>query len=187
MVNFRIFNDYFITSDGFVDSKTRIHNNYLVTTNGDYIHVLIAKAFPEICGEWFEGCNVHHINFVKLDNRAENLIVCTKQQHQAFHKQQKSENGKLSFLGKHHTDDAKEKMRIAHTGKKLEDYHKKKISDALKVKVAQMDNNGNIIKIWDSITDIVASIGATHVSECCRGKRKTDKGYKWKYYVGENI
>ena len=24
------------------------------------IHTMVAKAFPEICGEWFEGCQVDH-------------------------------------------------------------------------------------------------------------------------------
>lgn len=38
---------------------------------------LVAQAFPEICGEWFEGCQVNHKNEVKTDDRAVNLEVCT--------------------------------------------------------------------------------------------------------------
>lgn len=41
------------------------------------VHILVAKAFPEICGEWFEGAVVDHINTIADDNRAENLRVCT--------------------------------------------------------------------------------------------------------------
>ena len=37
----------------------------------------VAQAFPEICGEWFEGCTVDHISTVKEDNRAVNLRVVT--------------------------------------------------------------------------------------------------------------
>lgn len=38
---------------------------------------LVAKAFPEICGEWFDGCQINHKNEKKNDDRAENLETCT--------------------------------------------------------------------------------------------------------------
>lgn len=38
---------------------------------------LVAKAFPEICGEWFEGCVVNHRNKNKTDDRASNIEVCS--------------------------------------------------------------------------------------------------------------
>ena len=42
------------------------------------VHRLVAKAFPEICGEWFEGCEIDHIDGVKDNNKATNLKICTK-------------------------------------------------------------------------------------------------------------
>lgn len=42
------------------------------------LHRLVAKAFPEICGEWFEGCEIDHIDGVKNNNKATNLKICTK-------------------------------------------------------------------------------------------------------------
>lgn len=42
------------------------------------VHRLVAKAFPEICGEWFDGCEIDHINGVRDDNRHTNLKVCDK-------------------------------------------------------------------------------------------------------------
>lgn len=61
--------------------------NYLafrVSFKGKYkhytVHTAVAKAFPEICGEWFDGCEVDHINTIKTDNRPENLRVCTRKE-----------------------------------------------------------------------------------------------------------
>lgn len=42
------------------------------------VHRLVGRAFPEICGEWFEGCEIDHKNTVRDDNRAENLKVCSR-------------------------------------------------------------------------------------------------------------
>lgn len=42
------------------------------------VHHLVARAFPEICGEWFEGCEIDHIDGMKSNNKAINLKVCTK-------------------------------------------------------------------------------------------------------------
>ena len=36
---------------------------------------LVAWAFPEICGEWFEGAEVDHINGFRGDDRAANIQV----------------------------------------------------------------------------------------------------------------
>lgn len=41
------------------------------------VHRLVAEAFPDICGEMFDGCTVDHINTITNDNRAQNLRVCT--------------------------------------------------------------------------------------------------------------
>lgn len=42
------------------------------------VHRLVARAFPEICGRWFEGCVVHHMDCNPRNNAASNLKVCTQ-------------------------------------------------------------------------------------------------------------
>ena len=54
-----------------------------------------------------------------------------------------------------------------------------------KTKVNQYDLNGNFIKTWNCITEFYkekgVSIKSSTISMCCKGKRKTAYGYKWKY------
>ena len=49
--------------------------------------------------------------------------------------------------------------------------------------VEQCDKNGNLIQVWSSIIEIERQLGYCngHISECCRGKLKTYKGYIWRY------
>lgn len=51
-----------------------------------YTHRLVAKAFPEICGEWFDECEVHHKDQNPYNNKAENLQVLTAEEHVVIHK-----------------------------------------------------------------------------------------------------
>lgn len=48
-------------------------------------------------------------------------------------------------------------------------------------KVYQYDKNGNLIKIYDKIIDVIKDgFSDSHVSQCCNNKRKTHKGFIWK-------
>lgn len=49
--------------------------------------------------------------------------------------------------------------------------------------ILQFSKDGEFIKEWESVTDLKIATGMdiTHVSSCCRGKRKTANGYIWKY------
>ena len=48
--------------------------------------------------------------------------------------------------------------------------------------VVQCSLDGKFIKLWDSITEAQKSLNISHISDCCRGKCKTNGGYKWMYY-----
>ena len=39
------------------------------------VHYLVVNAFPDICGKFYEGCTIVHLNGDKIDNRANNLRV----------------------------------------------------------------------------------------------------------------
>lgn len=61
-------------------------------------------------------------------------------------------------------------------GTQIERAHKKQ-----RKKINQYDLNGNFIKQWDSIADIIKELKDTNVYKCCVGKYKQSKGYIWKY------
>ena len=52
-----------------------------------------------------------------------------------------------------------------------------------KVRVEQVDFNGNVLKVFGSIKEATNSLGVkqSHISECCLNKRKTSNGYVWRY------
>ena len=101
-----------------------------------YIHQLVAKAFPDICGEWFDGCQVDHINCDKNDNTAWNLRVCTAKENMnnpitiEKHRKNKIEylrTHKHTFLGKQHTEETKRKYsekRKLYTDEELKEHRK---------------------------------------------------------------
>lgn len=131
-------------------------------------HILIAKTFPEFCGEWFDGCNVHHKNFDRLDNRPENLIVLSANEHQKIHYE-----------------------ILPDTFKKPSKKRSASISKALKGKprpwrrkpILQMNLDGVIVKRWESSTEIQSTLklDPSNICACCRGKFKQVYGFKWQF------
>lgn len=47
------------------------------TKNQRCVHRIVAYAFPEICGKWFKGCEIDHLDTITKNNIASNLKVCT--------------------------------------------------------------------------------------------------------------
>lgn len=49
-------------------------------------------------------------------------------------------------------------------------------------KVYQYTLKNELIKTWDSVKQCrKGNFNSTHIKECCQGKRKTHKGYRWSY------
>lgn len=79
------------------------------------VHEIVARAFPEICGDWFEGCEVDHIDGDRTNNKATNLRVVThtmnmRNPNTIWKKQ--GENHPM--YGRTHDQTAKDKMSKAH-------------------------------------------------------------------------
>lgn len=70
-------------------------------------------------------------------------------------------------------------------GLKFDENRRKKLSDSstTKKKVRQLDLDGNLIKVWNSIRDAEKTLQIRHISEVCRNIKnyKTSGGFKWEY------
>lgn len=167
---------------------------------------LVAKAFPEMCGEWHEDCEVHHLDFNPSNNRADNLKVCTVKEHHAYHGGENS-----PMFGKKLSEETRRKLSEAHKricatmtdeekkekygkikgekhpnyGKKFTDEHRRNMSIGRKDKkiIQQYSLEGEFIKEWESLHQINRELGLNiqNISACCRGKKKTIYKYIWKY------
>lgn len=113
--------------------------------------------------------------------------------------QSKGENN--PFYGKKHTDITKKKISEAKKNRKMgEEFSKKrreymklnpisketrkKIAEANKIPIVQLDLDFNYITTYKSAIDACKSIPGTldsHICSCCKGKRKSHKGFKWMY------
>lgn len=108
------------------------------------------------------------------------------------------DKNKHLWIGRTHSDEAKNKISIANKGRKFsEKVNKSKgrkgITPPLKglfgkdnpisKKICQYDINGNLIKVWDCGLDIKRELGFnnTNISSCCNGRLTTSSGYIWQY------
>jgi group I intron endonuclease len=106
--------------------------------------------------------------------------------------------GNNHWLGKKHTQETKDKIKLANTGRKYSDEinkskgRKGRVSNMKgilsennhrSIKVLQFDLNDNFIKEWNCLMDIKRELDyhIGNVSGCLKGRLKTYKSFKWKY------
>ena len=97
--------------------------------------------------------------------------------------------------GKHRSEETKRKISESRKGKYCGEKHpnygkhrseetKRKISENKSKSVVQIDPTTNkIVKVWESAreADRHGGFDFKNISQCCNGKRKTHKGYKWMF------
>ena len=123
------------------------------------IHRLVAMAFIDNSNNYPV---VNHKDEVKTNNHVSNLEWCTVE----YNNNYGTRNQRLSELNK---------------GANNPNFGKHSLSP--KRKVIQLTLDENYIKTWDGIREIERTLGVhhSHISDCCKGKRKSIGGYKWQY------
>lgn len=117
------------------------------------------------------SCNevVHHIDGNKLNNDPTNLKVMTRSEHVRLHLAQ-------GDYDRMYSPESRAKSLVA-----CKKYWETHVGAGSKV-VARCDKSGNVLEVYDSVYRVKQSgYDHRHVSACCLGKRKTHKGYTWKF------
>lgn len=169
------FPDYYICDNGEVYSRTLNHNKFgrikklkkRINKSGYnsvclykrlkkyyiLVHRLVAKSFIPNPDNKSE---VNHKNGIKTDNRVENLEWCTR-----------SENVKHKYSVLHYKGNMFGRIGV------LSPFSK----SILQIKDGKIVNEFNCMHEAERATGIYH----THICACCKGKRQTAGGYKWKY------
>ena len=163
------YDDYFVSNTGKVKSckygKERIlkqnveRGGYLhvsLSNNGkvrnEKVHQLVAFAFPEICGEWFEGAEINHKDENPANNNANNLEFLTHQENNVY-----GNKTQRMLSNRKCKNKCKPVIQFTMSGEEINRYSS--ASEA-----ARQLGCSNI-----------------YISMCCRGICKTAYGYKWNY------
>lgn len=138
-----------------------VQKNYLT-------HRLIALTFIPNPNDYRE---INHKNEIKDDNSADNLEWCDRVYNMNYGSIKETIRKNVSGVnnphyGKHHSEETKEKLRVAH-----------------EKKIAQYTKDDELIKIWESATQAANALGLTSsaINSCLRNRAKTAGGFVWKY------
>ena len=126
---------------------------------------------------------VHHINGNKKDNRIENLIVMTPQDHNELHNLKYPKIKICKVCGQEFEPSLKHRHRNTICSKECWLKWQKIVTPFKDKPIKQYDKNGNYLKTFSSIKEASAEVKgeSTNIVKCAKGKIKSAYGFKWQY------
>ena len=123
-----------------------------------YVHRLVGQTFLE---NHFNYPEINHINEKQWDNRVENLEWCSSKYNTNYSREKHPERYFTTIDGK---------RTLKTTKYSAYEVHQKSLE-------------GQIIKTWNNIAEIVRELGYSNspITRCCLGMNKTAYGYKWEF------
>lgn len=128
---------------------------------------------------------VHHINGNKRDNRIENLQVMTQDEHNKLHKEKLTKIKKCKICGREFMPPTKHRGRNTICSPECWAINQKNTTPFKRKRIEKLDDEGNVIKVYDSITEASIDVGCTasNITYCLQGKTKKASGFKWRYII----
>lgn len=182
-----------------IDYEMRIKGHMKKNSNCLYLKNALKKygknkfKFEVVCICFDEDMNKYEIEYIKkfksLVPNGYNLKAGGNSgaRHHEETKKKISESLKGregTFKGKKHTKESKNKMSKIHKGRKLSKEHIRRINEThFSKKVSKYDLDGKFIKIFNSVKEAAMDVHTSKagISQVCNGKRKTHKGFVWKF------
>lgn len=153
----------------FIEKYDTFKNGYNSTNGGENRKIISEEVLEKIRNKTLENWNAYS------DDKKQKQIDCLH----------------LGVIKYHNRNKNHVKLDIAlEISKKQKEYHQKNTVKnttpkklASSRKVAKLDDNGNILEIYNSIAEATRENNAYcyGITRACKGKIKTCKGYKWKY------
>lgn len=187
---FRRFEDLQVAEDGEVILQSGKHTYGYKMSSGHrrvrykgkwyFVHRLVAECFLN-GGEPIDSkvYAVHHINGNPEDNRAENLLILTHEDHSKLHNTGKV----LSEETKQKIAEAKKGERHPMFGKHQSVEHKQKRAEAKKKPIIGTNKETGFTVEFKSAKDaaIALNIYAGNITTCCKGRLKSTGGWHFEY------
>ncbi len=180
-----------LKTNKYLGSINKKNNHIFVGTNGGYKQSALYQYIWMVANgcDIPEGYDIHHKDNNPLNNSIDNLELVNHSEHRSKH----MEHYQCDEQTKKKISESMQGNTVWNEGVPMKEDIKLKISKTLtnnpitSKKVGQYSLNGELIKVWDSLSECGRN-GYNHktISMCCLGKKyKQHKGYIWKYYIDD--